>query len=1512
MVELLVRWSLKNRTLVVLLALVVSLAGAWLGMKMPIDVLPDLTAPTVTVVTEGQSLSPQEMEAQVTIPIEGALNGASGVRRVRSGTALGLSVVWVEFDWDTDITQARQVVSERLALVAGRLPAEAGTPKLTPASSIMGEVLFLSLVSKPHDDLALRTTAQTLVRRRLLTVSGVSQVSLLGGSVQQYQIVLAQERLRAFGLEASDVVLALEQTSGNVSGGVLVEGPRELVVEGVGRARSLEDLAATVVDFRDGRSIRVADLGLVRIGAAARRGSGASAVRGPEGTVEIEEAVILAVQKQPGVGTLELTRALDRALDEITAELPAGMSLRRNLFRQATFIERAVQNTGTALIEGAAMVVLVVLIFLASLRTSVVTLVVLPVSVLTTSVVLYFTGGINTMTLGGLAIAIGALVDDAIIDVENIVRRLRENRALPEEQRRGALEVVYSASIEVRASIVLATAIILLAFSPLFFLSGIEGKLLMPLGVAFTVALAVSLLVALTLTPALCAWSLPESKAIREAREARFVQGLKRAYQPLLQWSLDRPLLLAFLGLLGLAGAGVGLSRSGAGFLPEFNEGAMTIGLVTEPGTSLEQSTAIARKVDQALMRHPEILAVGRRTGRAEEDEHVQGVEASEIDLTLDMQRPQSVGQPLRTREELLAALRSELGAIPGVQASFGQPISHRIDHMLSGTRAGIAIKIHGNDLLALRETGAAVQSIIQQVPGVVDVSAEQQSMVPSLRVVIDRERLLRHGLRIEAANQALRQGTAGTKAGQILDGPDAWDIVVRSNADSPASADALSQLRVPKPDGSWIPLSAVADIHEDRVPNFISREALDRKFVVSCNVQGRDLGAAVADIRTAIEAKLPRREGIRIEYGGQFESAQSTRLRLLIIGAAITLIVVLLLFWMFHSIRDTILVLANMPLALIGAVAGVHASGGVLTVASMIGFITVFGIAVRNGIMLISHIRHLQQEEGVSDLREAVRRAALERLSPILMTALAAGLALIPLALRHDEPGNEILSPMAIVILFGLLSSTVLNMLLVPSFYLRWGRAPKRAPAAGTSIAALSVLLPGLVMLGSCRQTAPQPDWDSARAELEQSVGLEVLPASKPPQATDDELLSALKEGLSLEETMHLALLRSPRLRAGFHAVGAAQAEYQQAVAVQNPQLALGWLFPDGGGRSQWTLDLLQPLADAWLRAPRMERARVDQEQALVDLSVAARETICAARSAWMETATARARVQAAVRELSLAAERLTLSREQQALGLVSAQAVAQDVLAHATRMLESEQAQTQAREAGRALAACLFWEGSLEAVPLAIAPRQPALGSDASTLLARAELSRLDLRQAALNIEGAKADLELAKQGRWTGLEIGLSAERPAEAGSTILGPAATLELPLNGRQAAAIAAAEQRLLEQQALREERVARARQEILALLGQLQETETHRQRMESGLLSALDRQRETLQAALAAGDTTRQLLLETESARLTVLRELEAMRWKAVGIAMKLEEATGEALLSASPATAPAPAPPGP
>jgi CzcA family heavy metal efflux pump len=1043
MINLLIGWSLRNRLTVLLLSALLALVGAAVALRMPVDVFPDLTAPTVTILVEGPGMAPEEMETLVTFPIETAMNGAADVRRVRSGTALGITVVWVEFDWGTDIQRARQTVTERLAGVAGSLPDGVEPPTLAPVSSIMGEILFLSLTSDRHSQLELRTVAVSQVRRRLLSVAGVSQVTPIGGDTQQFQVELAPEKLRAYGLGAAEVAAALEAANENVAGGVLRAGAEELLVQGLGRIRTTADIAATLVAERDGVPLRVSDLGVVRIGAAQKRGTASSARRGPGWEPILEPGVILAVQKQPGANTLELTARLDAVLAELQTTLPEGMRINPDLMRQATFIEHSIRNTTSALLEGALMVVLVVFAFLVSVRASVITLVALPLSLLTTVLVLEGIGAsINTMTLGGMAIAIGALVDDAIIDVENVVRRLRENAAAPPETRRGALAVVYAASAEVRASIVLATIIILLVFAPLFFLSGVEGRLMRPLGVAFCVSLAASLLTALTLTPALCLLLLPRSATIHEPR---LVAGLKRAYARPLEWVLDHPWLTGLPSAALLAAALWGGASLGRDFLPEFNEGALVVGAVTVPGTALEESDRLASLVEEALMKHPEIVAIGRRTGRAEEDEHVQGVEASEIDLTLDMQAPARLGLEPRGKDELLEALRADLATIPGIQCTFGQPIGHRIDHMLSGTRASIAVKVFGEQLETLRTLAVEVEGAMRTVRGVVDLSTEQQALVPSLRVEFERAALARHGLRVSDAALALGLATRGVVVGQILEGMNAFELVVRTGSTAELSPRVLAETLLATPSGAQIPLGAVASLVEDRAANFVSRENVQRKIVVTCNVAWRDIRGVVEDLRAAVRRDVALPPGYRVEYGGQFESAEETGRLLTLLGSLVIVGIAALLFAMFRSLRDTGLILLNLPLALVGGVLGVWLSGGTLSVASIIGFITVFGVAARNGIMLIAHIRHLQEHEGVTDFRAAVRTGALERLAPILMTALAAGLALVPLALRGDQPGNEILTPMAIVILFGLLSSTLLNMLLVPALYLHLGR-PVRA----------------------------------------------------------------------------------------------------------------------------------------------------------------------------------------------------------------------------------------------------------------------------------------------------------------------------------------------------------------------------------------------------------------------------------------------------------------------------------
>jgi CzcA family heavy metal efflux pump len=1059
MVNWLIRFSLVNRLAVVIVALILLFLGGYLAGAMPVDVFPDLTAPTVTILCEGHGMAPEELETQVTFPIETAVNGAAHVRRVRSATAVGIAVVWVEFEWGTDIYRARQTVNERLATLSGKLPPQAEPPALAPVSSIMGEILFISLASDRHSQLELRTIATTDIRRRLLSVSGVSQVTPIGGDQKQYQVILSPARLRAFSIDVEQVAEALREGNENVSAGFSVEASEEQLVQGFGRIRTTDDIGRTVVAVRKGTPVRIADLGEVRIGAAIKRGTGAASRRGEKWEPITERGVIIAIQKQPGANTLELTKRLDAVLEELQASLPAGMFINRNLFRQSRFIEASLANTVDALRDGGILVIIIVGAFLWSLRASVITILAIPLSLVTSIIALYVTGGtINTMTLGGMAIAVGALVDDAIIDVENVVRRLRENAALPAGRQLSALEVIYHASVEVRASIVFATLIILLVFSPIFFLSGVEGRLLRPLGLAFCLALAASLVTALTLTPALCSYLLPNSQTIRGAHEPALVRFLKRMYVRPLAWAMRRPWRVISPTVVAFLAALVGGSWLGRGFLPEFNEGALVVGLVTLPGTSLAESDSLAHIFEKTLMQHPEIAAIGRRTGRAEEDEHVQGVEASEVDLTLDMEAPVRLGRPRRSKAELLEALRRDTAAIPGIQATFGQPIGHRIDHMLSGTRANIAVKIFGEDLGRLRDLAMQIEVLMRDIPGVVDLSTEQQVNIPILRVDFDRGAIARHGLRVGDVARTLETAYRGMAVSTILEGRIAFELVLRlghtgTGGSEVPTIETVGDVLVDTPMGPKVPLKTLARVSQDRGPNLISREKVQRKIVVMCNVADRDLNGVVDDIRRAIRENVDLPAGYYVEYGGQFESAEQTTRMLSILGVIVVAGIGFLLHIVFRSMRDAMLIMVNLPLALIGGVAGVHIAGGELSVASLIGFITVFGIAARNGIMMVSHIRHLQRFEGVADFSEAVRRGALERLAPITMTALAAGLAMIPLVVAHEKPGTEILTPMALVILFGLLSSTFLNMLVLPALFMRFGRpAPPQRTADSES----------------------------------------------------------------------------------------------------------------------------------------------------------------------------------------------------------------------------------------------------------------------------------------------------------------------------------------------------------------------------------------------------------------------------------------------------------------------------
>lgn len=1027
----LIQWALGNRALVLVAALLLTVIGIHTATRMPVDVFPDLTAPTVTVITEAHGMSPTEVETQITFPIETAVNGAEGVRRVRSATAVGISVVWVEFEWGTDIRNARQIVSEKISGVVADLPPEGERPTLAPQSSIMGEILFLSLSSEHHSPAELRNYAQVSLRRRLLAVPGVSQVTPIGGGEKQFQVILNPAALQSHNVTLNQVVRALEASNENVSAGIINERGAEWLVTGVGRIRSLEDIGATVVAAPRGVPTLIRDLGEVTVGEAQKRGEGSAMGR---------PAVILGIQKQPGANTLELTQRLDAVLADISAKLPAGMKLKTDIFRQADFISVSVRNVQTALLEGIVLVTLIVLLFLANFRATLITLTAIPLSLVTAVLALkWFGASINTMTLGGMAIAIGALVDDAVIDVENVFRRLRANHHLPAEKRRPTLQVVFDASVEIRSSIVFATLIIALVFIPIFFLGGVEGRLLQPLGVAYLVALSASLVVAVTVTPVLCYFLLPKSKGVLAEHEPQFVQWLKGRYAPILQSALTHPWRFTLPAVVVLALALLATTRMGRAFLPEFNEGSLTISAVTLPGTSLGESDGLGRVVEQTLLSFPEVVSVARRTGRAELDEHAQGVESAELDVSIVMKD--------RNKKQFLEALRTAFSQVPGMNITIGQPISHRIDHMLSGTRANIAVKIFGADLYQLRSLAEKARQSMQGVTGVVDLSVEQQTEVPVLKIKFEREAIARHALSIRDVANTVEATLQGVKASRVLEGQTSYDLVVRLENAEGWQLDTLGDVLVDTPAGARVPLRSLARIQRDTGPNQILREQVERKIVVQCNVAGRDVTGVVNDIQKLVNPLLSGTPGYRVEYAGQFESAAEAGRTLTLVSLGVVIGIGFLLHLAFHSARDAALIMLNLPLALIGGVAGVFVGGGVLSVASLIGFITVFGIATRNGIMLVSHIRHLQEHEGVADFREAVRRGAMERLVPILMTALAAGLALVPLALGGEKPGNEIQTPMAIVILFGLLTSMVLNMVLVPALYLELGRPSHLQP---------------------------------------------------------------------------------------------------------------------------------------------------------------------------------------------------------------------------------------------------------------------------------------------------------------------------------------------------------------------------------------------------------------------------------------------------------------------------------
>lgn len=1025
MIEHIIAWSLRNKLFVVLAGLMLLVWGSWQASRTPVDVFPDLTAPSVTVVTEAQGMAPTDVESLVTFPIETALNGAPGVRRVRSATKIGLSVAIVEFEWGTDLYLARQVVAERLQLARASLPPEVRAPAMTPAASIMGEILFIALASDKHNGLELKNTADQVLRRRILAVPGVAEVLPIGGDTQQFQVTVKPDRLAAYGLTLDQVMQSLRDSNQNASAGFYVESGQEYLIQGLGRINVLDDIADTVVAVKDGQPVLVRHIAEVGIGAAPKRGIGSH---------NGKPAVVLGIQKQPGANTLDLTERLDRTLEDIQSGLPAGMKIESHIFRQADFIRVSIENLLAALRDGAILVIAIVFAFLMSARATAITLVAIPLSLLAAVLSMKALGAtINTMTLGGMAIALGALVDDAIIVVENIVRRLRQNLLKPEGERQGTGHVVLAATREIQGSIVFATLIIVLVFMPLFFLSGVEGRLMVPLGFAYVVSLAASLLVAITVTPVLSSLFLPNSKIVQENAEPRFIRGLHDRYRRLLTATVDHWQRVALASVVLLASALVALALAGRAFLPDFNEGTLTVSMATLPGTSLEESDRLGQMVEHILLSHPEVVETARRTGRAEGDPHAMDVSASEMEVTLKM------GE--RSKEDFLAALRQDLASVPGTQVVIGQPISHRIDHMLSGNRSNIAVKIFGPDLNELRRMTSDIKTLVKTVPGAVDVSDEQQSDIPFLTMRFKRDALARHGLSVRQVAEAVETAFSGVAVSRVQQGQATYDLAVRFDPSHKASLDAVRATLVTTSGGARLPLSALADIRDDRAPYYITRENVQRKMVVMANVAGRDLASVVDDIRSKVATQVKLPQGYHIEYGGQFESAEEASRVLILLGLAVTVGIFLLLFVAFKTARDALLVMLNLPLAIIGGVIGVFATGGVLSVASIIGFITLFGIATRNGVMMIAHIHHLVEHEGVRDAREAVIRGAEERLVPILMTALAAGLALVPLALAAGQPGSEIQSPMAVVILFGLASSTMLNMVVVPSLYLRFGQ---------------------------------------------------------------------------------------------------------------------------------------------------------------------------------------------------------------------------------------------------------------------------------------------------------------------------------------------------------------------------------------------------------------------------------------------------------------------------------------
>lgn len=1016
-----IRFSLNNRMVILVIAALCLVAGIYSTMHTEVDVFPDLNAPTVVVMTEAEGMAPEEVERLVTFPIETAVNGATNVRRVRSSSATGFSIVNIEFDWGTDIYKARQIVSEKIAMVGADLPENVGNPTLGPQASILGELMIIGLTADTTSMQDLRTIADWTIRPRLLSTGGVAQVAVMGGDIKEYQILMDPGKMRRHGVSMDEVIYAVKGMNQNASGGTLYEYGNEYIVRGLLSTNDIDELKKAVVKTSEnGLPITLDAVADVRIGPK----TPVLGVASNDG----KPAVLLTVTKQPNTNTLALTGRLDNALDELKANLPADVKVNSRIFRQSRFIESSLDNVKQSLIEGAIFVIIVLFIFLMNWRTTVISLVSIPLSIVASLLAIHWMGlTINTMSLGGIAIAIGSLVDDSIVDVENVFKRLRQNREKPEGERESIVKVVYEASKEVRMPMLNSTLIIIASFLPLFFLSGMEGRMLKPLGITFIISLMASTLVALTVTPVLSSFMLGSQNSDKTGREPALVRWLKKYYGKALNWSLGhKKTILCGVGAL-LVAAVVMFFTLGGSFLPAFNEGSFTISISTVPGISLEESDRMGRTAEELLLSIPEIKTVGRKTGRAELDEHAFGVNSSEFECPFELGK--------KTRKQLTEEVRQKLAVLPGVNIEIGGPISHRIDAMLSGTKANIAIKLFGSDLNKMYEIGQKIKTSISGVEGIADINVEQQVERPELNITPKREMLARYGISLPEFAEVVRVMMEGEVVSTVYEGNRSFDLTLKVNDDARSSIERISDMTIDTGDGKKVPLSYVADIKSAAGPNTINRENVSRKLVVSCNATGGELAKAVGAIREKIAENIELPEGYHIEYGGQFESEERASKTIALVSIFSIFIIFMLLYGEFKNISQSLVVLLNLPLALIGGVFAIFFTDGILSIPAIIGFISLFGIATRNGMLLIDRYNVLASQGNSRE--EAVMIGSLDRLNPILMTAITSALALLPLALGGDLPGNEIQSPMAKVILGGLFSSTLLNGFVVPVIYL-------------------------------------------------------------------------------------------------------------------------------------------------------------------------------------------------------------------------------------------------------------------------------------------------------------------------------------------------------------------------------------------------------------------------------------------------------------------------------------------